>query len=150
MCPCKFQLVTSQIASGVQIGMPTITRYCLHSFVSSLVAAATDYQLFSFTVKFPILQLSDMIANKQKTDFLLMTKFSPNIKKKPLLVSYSLNTSETSAGSEFLSFFVLHSRLLADFLSHLGKWVKLIKFEAENECFCTWKVEKPQSTPSTP
>ena len=26
--------------------------------------------------------------------------------------------------SEFLSFFVLHSRLLADSLSHLGKWVK--------------------------
>ena len=41
--------------------------------------------------------------------------------------------------SEFLSFFVLYSRLLADFLSHLGKWVKLIKFEAENEflqCSC--------------
>ena len=37
--------------------------------------------------------------------------------------------------SEFLSFFVLCSRLLADFLSHLGKWVKLIKFEAENELF---------------
>ena len=52
--------------------------------------------------------------------------------------------------SEFLSFFVLYSRLLADFLSHLGKWVKLIKFEAENEFFCTWKVEKPQSTTSTP
>ena len=40
--------------------------------------------------------------------------------------------------SEF--FFVLYSRLLADFLSHLGKWVKLIKFEAENKFFCTWKV----------
>ena len=26
---------------------------------------------------------------------------------------------------------------MADFLSHLGKLVKLIKFEAENECFCT-------------
>ena len=52
--------------------------------------------------------------------------------------------------SEFLSFFVLYSRLLADFLSHLGKWVKLIKFEAENGCFCTWKVEKPQCTTSTP
>ena len=33
---------------------------------------------------------------------------------------------------------------MADFLSHLGKWVELIKSEAENECFCTWKVEKPQ------
>ena len=52
--------------------------------------------------------------------------------------------------SEFLSFFVLYSRLLADFLSHLGKWVKLIEFEAENEFFCTWKVAKPQSTTSTP
>ena len=30
---------------------------------------------------------------------------------------------------------------MADFLSHLGKWVKLIKFEAEKEFFCTWKVE---------
>ena len=48
--------------------------------------------------------------------------------------------------SEFLSFFVLYSRILADFLSHLGKWVILIKFEAENEFFCTWKVEKSQST----
>ena len=52
--------------------------------------------------------------------------------------------------SEFLSFFVLYSRILADFLSLLGKWVKLIKFEAENEFFCTWKVEKPQSITSTP
>ena len=52
--------------------------------------------------------------------------------------------------SEFLSFFVLHSRLLADFLSHFGKWVKLIKFEAENEFFCTWKVEKPQCITSSP
>ena len=34
--------------------------------------------------------------------------------------------------SELLSFFSLYSRLLTDFLSHLGKWVKLIKFEAEN------------------
>ena len=48
------------------------------------------------------------------------------------------STAETSTGSEFLSFFVLYSRLLADFLSLLGKWVKLIKFDAENECFCTW------------
>ena len=38
---------------------------------------------------------------------------------------------------------------MADFLSHLGKWVKLIKFEAENEFFGTWKVEKPQCTTST-
>ena len=52
--------------------------------------------------------------------------------------------------SEFLSFFVLYSRLLADFLSHLGKWIKLIKFEAENEFFGTWKVEKPQCITSTP
>ena len=29
--------------------------------------------------------------------------------------------------SEFLGFFVLYSRPLADFLSQLGKWVKLIK-----------------------
>ena len=58
--------------------------------------------------------------------------------------------SEPPADSEFLSFFVLYSRLLADFLSHLAKWVKLMKFEAENEFFCTWKVEKPQSTSSTP
>ena len=42
--------------------------------------------------------------------------------------------SEPSADSEFLSFFVLYSRLFADFLS-LGKWVKLVKFEAENEFF---------------
>ena len=43
--------------------------------------------------------------------------------------------AEPPADSEFLSFFVLYSRLLAEFLSHLGKWVKLIKFEAENEFF---------------
>ena len=55
-------------------------------------------------------------------------------------------TAEPPTDSEFLSLL----RLLADFLSHLGKWVKLIKFEAENEFLGTWKVEKPQSTSSTP
>ena len=64
--------------------------------------------------------------------------------------SLQKSRAETSAGSEFLSFFVLYSRLLADFLSHLGQWVKLIKFEAENEFFCTWKVEKPQNNISSP
>ena len=64
--------------------------------------------------------------------------------------SLQKSRAETSAGSEFLSFFVLYSRILADFLSLLGKWVQLIKFEAENEFFCTRKVEKPQSTTSTP
>ena len=59
-------------------------------------------------------------------------------------------TAEPPTDSEFLSFFILYGRLLADFLSHLGKWVTLIKFEAENEFFSTWKVEKPQSTTSTP
>ena len=55
--------------------------------------------------------------------------------------------SETSTGSEFLSllrvsdFFRLYSRLLADFLSHLGKWVKLIKFEAENEFFALGRLK---------
>ena len=50
----------------------------------------------------------------------------------------------------FWVIFVLYSRLLADFLSHLEKWVKLIKFEAENEFFLHWKVKKPQCTTSTP
>ena len=49
--------------------------------------------------------------------------------------------SEPPADSEFLSFFVLYSRLLADFLSHLGKWVKLIKFEAENEFFALGRLQ---------
>ena len=47
------------------------------------------------------------------------------------------NKAEPPADSEFLSllrisefFFSLYSRLLADFLSHFGKWVRLIKFEA--------------------
>ena len=51
--------------------------------------------------------------------------------------------SEPPPGSEFLSFFSLYSRLLADFLSHMGKWVRLIKFDAEYEYFNTCKVEKP-------
>ena len=45
--------------------------------------------------------------------------------------------------SEFLGFFVLYSRPLADFLSHLGKWVRLIKFEAENEFFLHLEGWKP-------
>ena len=52
--------------------------------------------------------------------------------------------AETPPSSEFLSFFSLFSRLLADFLSHFGKWVRLIKFEAEYKHFYAWKVEKPQ------
>ena len=52
--------------------------------------------------------------------------------------------------SDFLSFSSLYSRLLTDFLSHLGKWVRLIKFEAEYEHFYAWKVEKPQNNTSSP
>ena len=40
-------------------------------------------------------------------------------------------TQNFCKNSEFLSF----SFYIADFLSHVGKWVKLIKFEAENEFF---------------
>ena len=36
----------------------------------------------------------------------------------------------------------------ADLLSHLGKWVGLIKFEAECGHFNTWNVEKPQNNTS--
>ena len=38
----------------------------------------------------------------------------------------------------------------ADFLSQLGKWVRLIKIEAEYEHFYTRKVEKPQNNTSSP
>ena len=50
----------------------------------------------------------------------------------------------------FWVIFVLYSRLLADFLSHLEKWVKLIKFEAKIEFFLHLEGWKPQSTTSTP
>ena len=42
--------------------------------------------------------------------------------------------SEPPPGSEFLSFFSVY---IADFLSHMGKWVRLIKFDAEYEYFYT-------------
>ena len=51
--------------------------------------------------------------------------------------------------SEFF-FFSFYSILLSDFQSHLGKWIRLVKIEAEYEHFHTWKVEKPQSTTSLP
>ena len=47
------------------------------------------------------------------------------------------------------SVFVSYSRLLADFLSHLEKRVKLIKFEAKKGFFGTWKVEKPHLHPNS-
>ena len=64
--------------------------------------------------------------------------------------SCHLYETETPPGSEILSFFSLYSRLLADFLSHFGKWVRLIKFEAEYEHFYACKVEKPQNNTSSP
>ena len=45
--------------------------------------------------------------------------------------------AEPPPGSEFLSFFSLYSRILADFLCHMGKWVRLIIFDAEYEYFHT-------------
>ena len=38
-------------------------------------------------------------------------------------------------------FFQFYSSLLSYFLSHLKKWVKSLKIEAEFEYFYTWKVE---------
>ena len=75
-------------------------------------------------------------------------QFSVHLKSHPSRAPNRLRISEFS--QNFVSFFILYSRLLADFLSHLGKWVKLIKFEAENDFFFTWKVAKPQSPTSTP
>ena len=49
-----------------------------------------------------------------------------------------------------ISEFTQNFRLLADFLSHLGKWVRLIKFEAEYEHFYTREVEKPQNNTFSP
>ena len=56
-------------------------------------------------------------------------------------VEYIRNKAPTRLRvSEF--FFYLNSRLLADFLSHLGKWAKFIKFKAEYEYFWTLKATK--------
>ena len=46
--------------------------------------------------------------------------------------------------SELTRNFWFFSLYIADFLSHLGKWVKFIKFEAENEFFALegWKATK--------
>ena len=64
--------------------------------------------------------------------------------------SLQKSRAETSAGSEFLSFFVSYSRLLTDFLSHFEKRVKLIKFEAKKRFFFgTWKAEKPHLHPNS-
>ena len=56
----------------------------------------------------------------------LLKKFSRCVLWPPRVVDEAkkVQEAETSAGSEFLSLLVLYSRLLADFLSHLGKWVK--------------------------
>ena len=48
----------------------------------------------------------------------------------------------------WLRIFEYFSVYIADFLSHLGKWIKLIKIEAEYEHFK--KVEITQNTTSSP
>ena len=73
-----------------------------------------------------------------------------------ILCSLVIREVQLQAGappcSEFLSLFRISeffSVYLADCLSHLGKWVRLTKFEAEYKQNCTWKVDKPQNdTPS--
>ena len=51
--------------------------------------------------------------------------------------------------SYYLSFFNLNRKHLSDNLSHLGKWVKFVKFETDYEFFCTWKVAKQQNSTSS-
>merc|ERR1719318_864913 len=107
-----------------------------------------------FNVFASLLLCSILLSSRQccKYNYLLVPScFEPSSSIPPFQSSEQSPqpTQCLCKNSEFLSFFVLYSRLLADFLSHLGKWVKLIKFEAENECFCTWKVEKPKCTTST-
>ena len=48
---------------------------------------------------------------------------------------------EPQPDSDFLSFFSLNGSFLADLQSHLGQLVKLMKFEAEYDYICTWKVD---------
>ena len=60
---------------------------------------------------------------------------------------------EPQPDSDFLSFFSLNSRFLADLQSHLGQLVKLMKFEAEYDYIYTesWLNTKYRIfTPETP
>ena len=51
--------------------------------------------------------------------------------------------------STWLNFYSVHiSRLLAEFLSHLGKWIKLIKFGVDHRRFYTWNVKLQNTTMS--
>ena len=55
-----------------------------------------------------------------------------------ILNFFIISRAEPPPGLEFLSF----SLYIADFLSHLGKWVRLIKFKAEYEHFYTREVSQ--------
>ena len=84
-------------------------------------------------------------------DFLLFgLQFLPQVDAEDKVSNRAPSRLRISAKTQ--NFWVF-SFYIADFWQSF--WViwengSLIKFEAENECFCTWKVEKPQCTTSTP
>ena len=96
----------------------------------------------SLIIAFGVVPLSLLCTERKNS----MTD-SPSISNSKTYIK-PLCKTETSPGSEFTQNVWVFSFYIADFLSHLGKWIKLIKIEAEYEHFK--KVEITQNTTSSP
>ena len=83
----------------------------------------------SLIIAFGVVPLSLLCTERKNS----MTD-SPSISNSKTYIK-PLCKTETSPGSEFTQNVWVFSFYIADFLSHLGKWIKLIKIKAEYERF---------------
>ena len=140
----------SKLCSAKNQAYLTIQYPCVHQLWALSKVILKTWHI-SFQVRFPNICLPNWVSCWRKIiwwSYYAVHLLHPQVERDVIRAPNRLRISEFT--QNFWVFFVLYSRLLADFLSHLGKWVKLIKFEAENEFFSTWKVAKPQSPTSTP
>ena len=123
----------SKLCSAKNQAYLTIQYPCVHQLWALSKVILKTWHI-SFQVRFPNICLPNWVSCWRKIiwwSYYAVHLFHPQVES--LRCDQSPEPTQNFwVYSEFLSFFILYSRLLADFLSHLGKWVKLIKFEAEN------------------
>ena len=123
----------SKLCSAKNQAYLTIQYPCVHQLWALSKVILKTWHI-SFQVRFPNICLPNWVSCWRKIiwwSYYAVHLFHPQVES--LRCDQSPQPTQNFwVYSEFLSFIDLYSRLLADFLSQLAKWVKLIKFEAEN------------------
>ena len=141
----------SKLCSAKNQAYLTIQYPCVHQLWALSKVILKTWHI-SFQVRFPNICLPNWVSCWRKIiwwSYYAVHLFHPQVES--LRCDQSPEPTQNFwVYSEFLSFLFYIADFWRTFWVIWENGSNQIKFEAENEIFCTWKVEKPQCTTSTP